>query len=155
MVVLGAPVHVARQARAWVCSIRGHPPPPDLRCSPDLKLHGSVRWATAPTTRTPGFPNPFGAIIRTALPCISSESRRNVTIRPPCHNSSACMMRFIIMHDDIFLHLNGRKKCHISSAYGRIAVLMASVGRDRCGGGQRRRQIELGERLPHRRARDR
>ena len=38
MVALGAPVHVARQARAWVCFIRGYPPPPDLRCSPELKL---------------------------------------------------------------------------------------------------------------------
>ena len=40
--------------------------------------------------------------VSTALPCISSEYRRNVTIRPPCHNSSACMMRFIIMRADIF-----------------------------------------------------
>ena len=39
MVALGAPaVHVARQARAWVCFIRGYPPPPDLRCSPELML---------------------------------------------------------------------------------------------------------------------
>ena len=42
------------------------------------------------------------AVVSTALPCISSEYRRNVTIRPPCHNSSACMMRFIIMRDDFF-----------------------------------------------------